>query len=72
MNKWIVLSFVIPEVLVLGFIVMMSPMVAAFGGATTLPGYYLYGSICALVPGTMLCGLILIHKMLASKPDASS
>lgn len=71
MNKWIVLSFVIPEVLVLGFIVMMSPIVSAMGGATALPGYYLYGFIFALVPGTMLCGIILIYNMLAGKPEAS-
>ena len=71
MKKWIVLSFVIPEVLVLGFILLMSPLVAGLGGASALPNYYFYGALCALVPGALFWGPYWILDLLAGKPKSS-
>lgn len=54
MTKWTVLSFVIPEILVLGFIALMSPVVIGLGGGPLLPSYFFYGFLCALVPGALI------------------
>jgi hypothetical protein len=71
LNKWIVLSFVIPEVLVLGFIALMSPLVIGLGGASALPSYYFYGALCALIPGAIFWGPVWILDLLAGKPKSS-
>src|SRR3954463_5649504 len=54
MTKWIVLAFIIPEVLVLIVLGLLSPIVIVGGGRLILPFYFFFGCLGALVPGILI------------------
>lgn len=59
MTKWIVLSFVIPEVLVLGFLAFLSILFSGFKvDVAGLVSLFVYAFLYALIPGALVSAVI--------------
>ena len=59
MTKWIVLSFVIPEVLVLGVLTYLAIFFSGFEvDVAGLVSFFFYGFLYALIPGALASGVI--------------